>query len=182
MLTEPTTTGDSNRFFRAGWEVGESRRWVWVSRGGGYCRWDGLKTWLMDWEERGTRIKQNSRSYVRNERLMFTDGLTYTEAANGSLSVRILGQQESFAKSGPGIIPTHADAFALAAVLNSRITSYFLRTTGAVSSLAWEASLPCPFLLTFQVCRRMRAIVLKPRGSWYQRISPNAFLTRRDFT
>ncbi len=146
LLAEPSTTGDNSRFMRAYWEVRELHRWRWVSRGGGYGKWDGFNVWLVDWEHSGARIKERSGSFIRNEELMFREGLTYTESARGSLGSRILPQGETFGKSGPGLFPKGGDNLAIAAVLNCRVVSYFLRVVARtfMFSLGSLANVPFP--------------------------------------
>ena len=78
--------------------------------------------------------------------MMFMQGLTYTEAARGSLGVRLLYPNETFAKSGPGILADARRSLALAAVLNSRVSSFILRTIarGFMFSLGNLAKTPIP--------------------------------------
>lgn len=128
-VAEPTTTGDSERFFRGAWECNPGDRWRWASRGGGHRKWAGFKNWVIDWQFDGARMRSASGSYLRNTQLMFRPGLTYTEAAYGAFAVRELRGDECFAKSGPGIIPLNGQVSHVAAILNSRVTSYLLRAS-----------------------------------------------------
>ncbi|MCC6629586.1 MAG: hypothetical protein IT340_19580 [Chloroflexi bacterium] len=149
-LAEPTTTGDSDRFMRGYWEVWPLGGWVPASRGGGYSKWAGLDHWVMDWRHAGVRLKSFPGSYVRNEHLMFLDGLTYTEAASGSLGVRRLLSGGTFAKSGPGIVARADQLPSISALLNGRVSSYLLRITarsfffglGSIRSLPIPSRLP----------------------------------------
>jgi hypothetical protein len=129
ILAEPSTTGANDRFIRVFWETPKGTRWVAISRGGGYAKWTGQKVWEMDWEFNGSRIKFSKGSYIRNEHLMFREGLTYTESARGSLGIRELGVGDTFAKSGPGIFSKVYDLQSLAGILNCRVCSYLLRIT-----------------------------------------------------
>jgi hypothetical protein len=129
ILAEPSTTGANDRFIRAFWEAPRSKRWMSISRGGGYAKWTGYNLWEMDWEMSGRRIKASEGSYVRNEHLMFREGLTYSESARGSLGIRELKIGETFAKSGPGIFHHVPDLLSLAGILNCRLCSYILRVT-----------------------------------------------------
>lgn len=129
QVAEPTTTGNSERFFRGWWECNIGERWRWASRGGGHRKWTGLKNWVIDWEFDGARIRSVSGSYLRNVELMFRTGLTYTEAAYGAFAVRELRKDECFAKSGPGIVPLNGNVSQIAAILNSRVSSYLLRAS-----------------------------------------------------
>lgn len=129
ILAEPSTTGANDRFVRAFWETPNGKRWMCASRGGGYAKWAGYSFWEMEWELNGSRIKSSEGSYVRNEQLMFCEGLTYTESARGSLGIRCLRIGEAFAKSGPGIFHEIPGLQSLAGVLNCRLCSYLLRVT-----------------------------------------------------
>lgn len=142
-LAEPSTTGNNERFMRNSWEVPIGTRWHWASRGGGYSKWEGFKRSVLEWEYAGVRIKSYTGSYVRNEQLMFGQGITYTEAARGALGVRRMQADETFCKSGPGIFPKE-EAPGYLALLNSRFHSYLLRVVARsfMFSLGSLANLP----------------------------------------
>lgn len=142
-LAEPSTTGNNERFMRGIWEVTIGTRWHWASRGGGYSKWEGFKRSVLEWEYDGVRIKSFDGSYVRNEELMFGQGITYTEAGRGALGVRRIQAGETFCKSGPGIFPKE-EVHGYLALLNSRFHSYLLRVVARsfMFSLGSLANLP----------------------------------------
>ncbi|MGE5620367.1 MAG: BREX-1 system adenine-specific DNA-methyltransferase PglX, partial [Sphingomonadaceae bacterium] len=74
-------TADNERFTRCFWEVADfgvvqdgkpvSGKWFSYAKGGRYQKWAGLEWLVVDWENRGDRVKQHSGSVVRNEGYYF---------------------------------------------------------------------------------------------------------------
>jgi len=127
-ICEPSTTGDNYRFFRYFWEINQTRnRWYPASKGGGFSKWAGFQHYLLEWEINGIRIKSYRGSFVRNEQFMFKPGITFSQMASGSLSVRCLPKQGTFGKAGPGIFSKEKDLIICLAILNCRLTSFMLR-------------------------------------------------------
>ena len=123
------STGANPRFVRGNWECATGRRWVAYEKGGGLCKWWGLRIWSVDWENDGHRIKRFDGSAVRAESLYFTSGLTYTGMAQGSLGARLLAGDGIFAvNSSSGVFPReNICKKRLCAVLSSHFASYLLR-------------------------------------------------------
>ncbi len=145
-VVEPSTTGDNERFFRYRWETSNCARWFPSSKGGGYSKWCGFDSFLIDWENKGQRMKSFPGSYVRNEQYMFRCGLTFSQMTRGSLSVRSLPRNGTFGKAGPGIFPRGMSDKVALAILNSRLISYLLRAinTKLTFSTGSLLALPAP--------------------------------------
>jgi len=143
---------DVTRLVRQVGEVGEAQLrngWSPYVRGGGYSKWYGLVETYIDWRSQGARVK-STKSIVPSEHRYFTTGLTYTDVAGGSLSVRILPKSAIFSDGSPGIFANSEDGYlSLMAVLNSRIVTYLLRITSPSSMhfrMGYVARLPMPEL------------------------------------
>ena len=121
------------RFVRRFHEVDlykQQHLWIPYAHGGGYRKWDGLIETVVDWSYNGARLKL-SRSIIPSEYRYFSEGLTFTDFAQGALSTRILNSNCVFSDSGPGIFPflETDNKWLLLGLLNSRFSSYILRTT-----------------------------------------------------
>jgi hypothetical protein len=131
-------TADNDRFVRCFWEVPElgvvengkpvRGRWFWYAKGGRYQKWAGLEWLVVNWENDGKEIKGFPNAVVRNESYYFRPGLTYTLMARGSMGARSL-DGAAFDVAGISIFPPPAERARLAAVLNTRVSSFLLRVT-----------------------------------------------------
>ena len=83
------TTGDNERFLRLFWETGQAGRWRPYEKGGAYCKWRGLQWFVIDWGIDGAEVRAHEKSFMRNERLQFTPGLTYNLVAQGAMAARL---------------------------------------------------------------------------------------------
>lgn len=121
------TTGDNDRFLRFFWEAKDWGRWRRYAKAGTYRKWHGLHRYVVDWGEDGEGIKNHPRSYVRNEKRYWTEGLTYNLMSRGAMSVRTLSDS-AFDPSSISIFPQPAiDSYELLAHLNTHTVSFMLR-------------------------------------------------------
>lgn len=125
-------TGDNNRFVRMFWETlpTEHNRWVNYLKGGGYKKWLGFNWYSIDWQDDGARVSafdvDTGRARIQNQDFYFRHCLTYSLMARGSMAVRE-AKPSIFDVGGMCIFPAESDLLSLAALFNSRITSYLLR-------------------------------------------------------
>lgn len=139
-------TSDDEQFVRCYWEVTRSHcagrsnldrtRWFRFAKGGGYRKWIGLESLVVDWENDGESVKRFALTTpgtthwsrnVRSSQYYFRPGLTYSRMARGSLAARIL-DDAIFSTVSYGIFSSAAvPREALAVLLSSRMTSYLLR-------------------------------------------------------
>ncbi len=123
-VLEGLHTEDSDRFVRFCWECSNvSTRWFNYVKGGGYSKWLGFTSYRVDWANNGQAIR-SAKAIVPSSHMYFKSGLTYSMIARGSLGVRLL-DNAVFTNSGPAIFV--GNRLAVAAVLNSRVSSYLLR-------------------------------------------------------
>ena len=122
-------TADNARFVRLFWEVGgPDQRWRLSPKGGGYGRWGGQNSYVVDWQSDGARIKSLGRGTPRNEQYYGSPGITYTEFGQGCLGVRVLPPGAIFNTSSPGVFFSGSSKeLEAAGILNCRISSFYLR-------------------------------------------------------
>jgi len=134
-------TSDDARFVRAFWEVDPARiartaeeterggRWVPFAKGGEYAPyWSDIHL-VVDYEERGRRLREFDRAYIRNPSFYFRTGVTWPARTNSALSVRVLPAGCAFGHKGPSLFA--ADPLPYLAWLNSRFARLLIDVTAA---------------------------------------------------
>ena len=146
-----TKSGDNDRFLRKIWEisssfVGMSIRWALHPKGGNDRRWFGNVDTVIDWSKaarahyRADRVARILPDYLWNR-----SGICWTLiSTNECPGFRLVGEDEIFNLAAPTLFPnTKSDEKLLLALLNSRVSSYFLglfnptinRNVGDVSNI-----------------------------------------------
>ncbi len=129
-------TCDNNRFLRFVWEISErGGRWLKYLKAGGYRRWYGYESRLLDWSENGDGLRRallKKYSYLDGNcdwliktNTFFKHGWTYSLMAQGSLGARCLDGLSICDSASPGIF-SESPQYLIGAILNSRLTSYLL--------------------------------------------------------
>jgi hypothetical protein len=139
VISEGAGTRFEQWFVRMFWECPfiHNNRWHPYTKGGGFSKWCGLDYWQVDWQYEGVRprayitakfpyLKGNIGILIRDEQFYGQPGLSYTDVACGSLSVRIT-DKTICSDQGPGIYPIECSRYVIAAILNARLHSYILR-------------------------------------------------------
>jgi len=131
---EGLNTTDNPQFLHWVWEVpSNGERWHQYAKGGGYRKWHGLEHWVVDWENKGARMKRHVVEVAGNQhwsrRLIGLEyfskpGLTYSLVCRGSLSVRFT---PGYPFDSGAVFVSTDDIAGVGAVLNSRVASYILR-------------------------------------------------------
>jgi len=143
-------TGDESRFSRFRWETlnDDGHRWFPYEKGGGYRKWDGFRTFSVDWQFTGTRVKncQLPGTRVQNEQYYFFPGLTYSSMAQGSIAVRKISDSLWASVTADAVISSEKWVDLLAVVLNSHVASGVLRwiRPQLVVSAGYVSRLPLP--------------------------------------
>ncbi len=140
------STGDNNRLMRCHWEVPISAsRWRPFVKGGGPKRWRGLETYAVDWPRGRVAMMELPGARIQNESYLDQAGATFSQAASGTLSLRLLSAVEVFEAKSPGVFPRTTNRELLLAVLNCRVASSVVRALSpaidineaSVSRLPW---------------------------------------------
>jgi len=143
-------TGDESRFSRFRWETpnDDGHRWFPYEKGGGYRKWDGFKTFSVDWQFTGTRVKNCGMpgTRVQNEQYYLFPGLTYSSMTQGSIAVRKISDSLWASVTADAVISSEKWFDLLAVVLNSHVASGVLRwiRPQLVVSAGYVSRLPFP--------------------------------------
>ncbi len=80
----------------------DNYRWFPMNSGGGYKKWYGNNSTIIDLENNGMRIKQSNTNYrLRNDKYYFKDGITWGRITSADLSFRKSRQGSLFGDAGP---------------------------------------------------------------------------------
>ena len=137
-------TGDNDRFLRLWYEVNAEKasftnlnsyiekKWIPYNKGGGYRRWYGLNEYLVNWENNGYEIKENTKiKYgenigwkISNEKLYFIEGITWGSVTSGTTTFRYYPNGFIFSNCGQAVIMNKdysSNIMEMTAYLNSNI-------------------------------------------------------------
>ena len=131
-----TSTGDSKKLVGYFWEHFNDPDWIPVSKGGGYCRWEGLNNSVVKWGRDGEFIREQSGSALRNVKYFDDTQLVYSDTGTAGLNVRLLRKGQIFIASGPGIRVLKGNEYAHMAFLNSRFAANYVRTISPKLTIA----------------------------------------------
>lgn len=128
-------TADNNRFVRMWHEVaisktslseGDGKKWFPYNNGGGFRKWYGFNTDVVNWENNGQEIKAFPKAYVRNERDYFKSGITWNAITSSDVSVRYFGEGFIFSNAGMAIFTSDKYQKYLLALINSCVSKIIL--------------------------------------------------------
>ena len=147
-------TGDNDRFLRFWQEIDWTKakincasakdtvemkaKWVPYNKGGEFRRWYGNNDYVVNWENDGEEIKENTRRVypqlgenlgwkISNEKYYFQEGITWTVIASKKTSFRRYYQGHIISNSGQSVISKDKKLLAyLTGLLNTNIVSEIL--------------------------------------------------------
>lgn len=143
-------TGDNDRFLRRWHEVPLNRtlfgckstleqmnsktRWIPYNKGGQFRRWYGNNEYIVNWEQDGQEIKENTRRVypqlgdnlgwkISNESYYYQPGVTWTGVTSSIFNCRLYGDGFIFDSGANGLFVTGEGTLQYyAALLNSSVT------------------------------------------------------------
>ena len=142
-------TGDNDRFLRLWHEVSveeasyknlelyNAKKWIPFNKGGGYRRWYGMNEYLVNWENDGAAIKENTKiKYgdniswkISNEKLYFMEGITWGSVTSGVTTFRYYPKGFIFSNCGQAVIMNSSYSnkiYEMCAYLNSNLVANLL--------------------------------------------------------
>ena len=135
-------TTDNERFLRCWYEVdlhkigfdlensnqaiSSRKKWFPYNKGGGYRKWAGFQTLVVNWENGGEEIKSTGMTSFRGKDFYFRSGLTWSDVATGDYSCRHTTKGFLFDIKGTSAFPSREDVGVVATLLNSKVGSYIL--------------------------------------------------------
>ena len=128
-------TADNNRFVRKWYEpdfrkvalpFSADLKWYPYNNGGGFRRWFGFNTDVVNWENNGAAIKAFPKAYVRNERDYFKSGITWNAITSSDISVRYFNSGYIFSNAGMAIFSDEHNLMLILSFINSAVAKSIL--------------------------------------------------------
>lgn len=147
-----TKTGNNNRFLRFYWEIKQNdfnigSRWVWISKGVRFSRWQGSWNVVIDWSE-GARLhyRKDKVARITDEEFWAIPGLTYCTNSTLGLAFRMINRPGVATYNSPHIFSKKISNWFLLAFLNSRFSTYIIRLiAGPLAVVIGDIQrIPCP--------------------------------------
>lgn len=139
------STGDNDIFVKMWYEVNylkisfdkkTSAKWYIYNKGGGYRKWYGNNSSVVDWENNGFSIKNSKKSVIRNQQYYFRNGITWSGIGTGSISFRYSATGTLFdSNKGPMIFFDNNDLEYILGYTNSKIVDYITKLLNPTLSL-----------------------------------------------
>ncbi len=137
-VVQQVITSNNSRFLRFAWERPATQDdWIGYLKAGGYGKWCGFDHVVLNWRWNGAAIKNailerypylsGNVGWLIKEDTFWLPGWTYTHIARGCLGVRRVDSGYVCDSSSPMIV-LKSEHPGLGAVLNCRVTSFFLRS------------------------------------------------------
>ena len=148
-------TGDNKRFLRFWHEININTfsdncdspddvnnnkiKWVPYNKGGKYRKWYGNNEYVVNWENNGFEIKENTKKNypqlgdnlswkISNEKYYFKPGITWTGVTSGKFSSRYYSEGFIFDSGANGFFAYDTrNIYYILGLLNSQITDYILK-------------------------------------------------------
>jgi len=127
------STSDNNRFLRYWPELcianvglnlasySSEFRWIPYNKGGGFLKWYGHNSYLIDWQDQGRAIRDIPTAVIANESLFFQPGLTWGTVTTKHFSIRWFDEGFIFDNGGCCIFGARELRPYLMALLNSSV-------------------------------------------------------------
>ncbi|MBP7185425.1 MAG: N-6 DNA methylase [Ruminococcus sp.] len=133
------STSDNDRFLRRWFEVDKhkinvgctelrhedtmEKYWFPYNKGGGYRKWYGFNSYLINWYDDGAAIRDIPSSVIANYKYFMKPGLTWSTLTSGSFSIRSFGEGYIFDNGGCCIFDLDEKKDYFCALLNSKVFS-----------------------------------------------------------
>ena len=194
-------TGDNDRFLRLWFEIAKEKasypnllsykdkKWIPYNKGGGFRRWYGLNEYLVNWENDGFEIKENTKKKygdniswkISNEKLYFIEGITWGSVTSAINTFRYYPHGFIFSNCGQAVImndDNKNNIFSVQAFLNSNVVVKLLKiltpTVGCESG--YVAKLPYkPEIIDKKITEYAKENTKVAKEDW------DNFETSRDF-
>ena len=123
-------TGDNAKFVREFWEVrnsnvGKGKKWLFYAKGGGYRKWYGNLSEVVNWSEEAREFYKNDKiCRIIPEYLWYKAGITWSLISNNP-SFRLLPEEATFDVGGSSIfLKDNSNIEFALGLLNSKVFSY----------------------------------------------------------
>jgi hypothetical protein len=144
-------------------------KWYLYSDGGTNLKWYGTLNFVINWEDNGRDIKDLGKGIIPNERLYFSEGITWSKISSGSIKARFLSQGIVPGDAAPIFISNAPNLFI--GFFNSKVTSELLKLLSATTNLTIGNLEELPFTemdesLIIKISTISKECIVIARNSW----------------
>lgn len=188
-------TSDNDRFLRLWWEVSTSnamfdadsdevaqlsgKRWFPHNKGGGAIRWYGNQEYLVDWQDRGQRIKDtviskypylngNPNFVVHDDGYYFRPCISWSEITIGYNTFRYFPNGFTFNIKGMSAFPGKGSVEQILSFCNSKVFNYFSKAINPTVGFGVGDfnSIPGGLLPNEDVAETVRELIEISKADW----------------
>ncbi|SAL59750.1 BREX-1 system adenine-specific DNA-methyltransferase PglX [Caballeronia humi] len=188
-------TSDNDRFLRLWWEVSTSnvmfdadsdevaqlsgKRWFPHNKGGGAIRWYGNQEYLVDWQDRGKRIKDtviskypylngNPNFVVHDDGYYFRSCISWSEITIGYNTFRYFQNGFTFNIKGMSAFPKNSSVDQVLSFCNSKVFNYFAKAINPTVGFGVGDfnSMPGGLLPNEDVSETVRELIEISKADW----------------
>ena len=169
-------TGDNAKFLRMAWEVensniGRGRRWFFYAKGGGFRRWYGNLTEVVDWSESArNHYRSDHVCRIIPEYLWYKKGVTWGLITSSMPSFRLLPEDATFDVGGSSVFfKEEGDIAYVLGLLNTSSVLAMLRVGNPTLNFQVKNIREIPLAsvcLRKDVIRNVDALVLISKIDW----------------
>ena len=127
-----STLGDNARFLRHWYEIySNEMKWFPCMKGGDYRKWYGNTLWVINWANNGQEVKATGRATIRSEKLLFKEGITWTNITSSFVSFRYMPKGFFFESSGTSCFCEKDLIYYLLGLCNSPVVEFLSNAINA---------------------------------------------------
>ncbi|AQQ52243.1 BREX-1 system adenine-specific DNA-methyltransferase PglX [Planococcus lenghuensis] len=160
VTKQGSTIGDNNSFLRLWFEVSnmKNEKWVPCLKGGSYRKWYGNHDYLINWENNGARIKSTGRATIRSEKMLFREGISWSNITSGKSSFRIMEPGYFFESTSSVCFPKENNLYILG-MLNTKISESVTKILNPTLHLQSGNVAAMPYLYDEKVGKEVERLV-----------------------
>lgn len=184
-LKKGMSTGENERFLRNWYEINNRNfginipsneeavrsglKWFPISSGGGYRKWYGNNTLVVNWYNKGEEMKHNASilnhgghwsRYIVNTDSFFLEGITWNAISSNNLSVRIFENGFLFSSASMCGFGDKDDLIMVIALLNSKVSIPYLEILSPTLNFGPQQIKKIPCIMNLYVKEKIKSIVL----------------------
>lgn len=144
------TTGDNNRFLRFWYEINPTKigcQFQFYNKGGEYRRWFGNLSYVINWENNGSSVRNFSGSTIRNDTYYFKKGISWSLITSSISSFRSTEHIKCvYGDAGPACFPIDDLFYYSIGLLNAKPTEVFLTIMNPTINLSSGVTALIPYI------------------------------------
>ncbi|MEH7502941.1 BREX-1 system adenine-specific DNA-methyltransferase PglX [Neobacillus drentensis] len=160
ITKQGSTLGDNKSFLRLWHEIDLDKKDKWFPclKGGPFRKWYGNHDYMINWENNGEDVKRTGRATIRSEKLLFKEGINWSNITTGNSSFRIMKQGFFFESTSSVCFPKENSLYLLG-LLNTKISEIITKILNPTLHLQSGNVSDMPFLFHEETVEEVERIV-----------------------